>query len=214
VNPFLRASRRRDQFAELVRAHGVGLATLARRLVGADDVDDVVQAALAAAWRQFRSAEVLQYPRAWLSRFVVHESGNRIGLKLRRPATVGLEDFDRAGSPDDIVTILQRELAHASIHDPRPLLDYVNEGLARAIGGLTDEERMALVLRSVAEYSYKEIADATSVPIGTVMSRLCRAREKVRSSLGHPSDGATPGVAPGRVAEGVEGGRPHDGELR
>ena len=54
----------------------------------------------------------------------------------------------------------------------------------RAIANLPDEFREVLVLREIEEFSYKEIAQVASIPIGTVMSRLSRARSLLRTALG------------------------------
>jgi len=214
VTPFHRARRRRERFADLVRAHGAVMATLARRMVGTGEAEDVVQAALAAAWRHFEAPEAIQNPKAWLMRFVVHECGNVVGRRKRQPPTVGFEEDEDLGSTEDIVSILQKELAHASTQDPRLLLDYVDDRLSRALRALTEVERTTLTLRSVAELSYREISDAMGVPIGTVMSRLCRAREKVRVELGRQGDGSSAAEAPGRASEIAPGARPSDGETR
>jgi len=58
-----------------------------------------------------------------------------------------------------------------------------NEDLAHALQQLTPELRTVLTLWAVDELSYKEIADVVGVPIGTVMSRLHRARQKLREIL-------------------------------
>jgi RNA polymerase sigma-70 factor (ECF subfamily) len=57
------------------------------------------------------------------------------------------------------------------------------ELLHKAIAGLPVEFREILVLRELEEFSYKEIADVSDVPLGTVMSRLARAREHLRGLL-------------------------------
>lgn len=53
------------------------------------------------------------------------------------------------------------------------------EALERALSRLPDEQRTALVLREVEGLTYREIAEALSIPAGTVMSRLARARERL-----------------------------------
>jgi len=73
------------------------------------------------------------------------------------------------------------------------LLDLMDGRLARAIRAITAKERMVLLLRAVGGLSYKEISMAVGVPIGTVMSRLGRAREKVRLGLSGSSHEDFPG---------------------
>jgi RNA polymerase sigma-70 factor (ECF subfamily) len=66
-----------------------------------------------------------------------------------------------------------------------------HQQLMKAIELLPLEFREAIVLRELEGMSYKEIADLADVPIGTVMSRLARARKQLQQSLSRPS---TPGV--------------------
>ena len=64
------------------------------------------------------------------------------------------------------------------------LFQHLDERLAEAVGELQPEYQTALLLWAVDGFSYKEIADACDVPIGTVMSRLHRARQKLAERLG------------------------------
>ena len=59
----------------------------------------------------------------------------------------------------------------------------MDEQLVRAIESLTPQYQVVLMLWAVEEFSYKEIADAVGIPIGTVMSRLHRARQKLSEQL-------------------------------
>ena len=70
---------------------------------------------------------------------------------------------------------------------PQPSEDYsqyMDEELVRAMDSLPEEYRTVLVLWALEDFTYQEIADALEVPIGTVMSRLHRARAKLSSQLG------------------------------
>ena len=67
------------------------------------------------------------------------------------------------------------------------------ESLERALSLLPDEQRTVLVLREIDGRSYREISEALSIPIGTVMSRLARARERL---LGVPDGVAAPTCVP------------------
>lgn len=180
---FSQDKRRQGAFSSLVRLHGAMMMTVARRQVGVGDAEDAVQAALLSAWKQFRVSEVLKNPRAWLLRFIVNECRNVVGRRARRSAQGRLEEEQHPSSSEDIVATLQRALIEPPSRDPGGLLEYLDEGLSRAGLTTTEDERLVLLLRAVGELSYKEIAIAMEVPIGTVMSRLCRAREKVRQDL-------------------------------
>jgi RNA polymerase sigma-70 factor (ECF subfamily) len=62
--------------------------------------------------------------------------------------------------------------------------EYLDQELVRALDALPEEYRMVLMLWAIEEFTYQEIADALEVPIGTVMSRLHRARGKLVEQLG------------------------------
>lgn len=187
---------------------------VARSQVGASDAEDAVQAALLSAWKHFRVSEALQDPRAWLLRFTANECRNVIARRLRRPSTDKLEGQDHAGPSEDIITTLQRELVHSSSGKPGELLEYLDESLSRAVLATTEDERMVLLLRAVGELSYKEISVAMEVPIGTVMSRLGRAREKVRAGLERRSTKATASDSRGRKSASTEDGCSSDSRAR
>ncbi len=72
--------------------------------------------------------------------------------------------------------------------------------LVRALEALPPEYREAIVMREMHGLSYKEIADAADVPIGTVMSRLARARDRLRLALGGKASESA-GAASGKSAE-------------
>ena len=79
----------------------------------------------------------------------------------------------------------------AATNDPETLLLQTDAAsvIERALGGLPDRFRELLVLREIKGLSYRELAEATGVPMGTVMSSLSRARQALRAAL---LDEATP----------------------
>lgn len=178
------AKRRRAEFAQLIREDGLLLVVLARRLVGFQDAEDVLQGALLAAWKSFGSRAELRNPRAWLSQFVAHEAQNLVRRRHRRRDTTDVTEAEPATSIEDVVSSLQAELASSlSAGSPQDLLDCVDDGLRAALLTLSEPERATFLMRVIAELSYKELADLFAIPVGTVMSRLCRAREKLRTQL-------------------------------
>ena len=161
---------------------------LARRLVGGgSDAEDALQSALAAAWAHYQEGAGVENFRAWIARFLVHESRNllrRRSLRKGRESVLD-EDAEPASCFEDAAAALERELAHeAFATDPRVLLECLDAELGRAVASLSEGERTALLLLAVADLGYREIAEACDVPIGTVMSRIFRAREKLRVQLG------------------------------
>jgi len=151
---------------------------LARWLLGNDhDAEDAAQDAYARAYRYFSGFHGVN-ARAWL--LAITRRCCYALLERRRPEEIaGYDERDAAESevapplhgsaPDDP----DRALARAG--DARRL----NE----AVEGLPVEQREIFVLREVEGLSYKEIADVAGIPIGTVMSRLSRARAQLQRLL-------------------------------
>ncbi|MBS0590475.1 MAG: sigma-70 family RNA polymerase sigma factor [Proteobacteria bacterium] len=81
---------------------------------------------------------------------------------------------------------LERLLPHSEADDVEELLDQAQRRarIARALDALPPEFREALILREIEAFSYREIADVLQIPIGTVMSRLARARALLHKTLG------------------------------
>jgi RNA polymerase sigma-70 factor, ECF subfamily len=130
------------------------------------EAEDLVQETFLQAWRSFDSFTPGTNCRAWLYRilFLVSRSGGR---KARRVHLVALED-----APE------------AALADEPPLPDVIGRGHVRAaFESLSEEHRLVLQLADVEGLRYKEVAEALGVPIGTVMSRLSRAREGLRRRL-------------------------------
>lgn len=150
---------------------------LARWLAGnGADAEDVVQEASLRAFRAIR-AYAGGNPRAWLLSIVRNTAYS--WLRKNRPATIV--------SVDDLEAV---ELAHLKPDERRDdtpeasLIAKVDaEQLRAAIANLPAPFRETLVLRDIEGLDYREIAEATEVPIGTVMSRLARARRKLLETL-------------------------------
>ncbi|HEY0293841.1 MAG TPA: RNA polymerase sigma factor [Bordetella sp.] len=157
-----------------ILAHIPALRRYARLLAGdAASADDLVQDTLERActkWSLWKPGTAL---RAWLMT-LMHN------LYLNRVRDWGRDDnhdiWDEASGPT------HEPLAHAP-----ELLD-----LERALARLSPMLRTVLLLVGVEEYTYAEAAEILQIPIGTVMSRLHRAREAVRLSMNGAADAAAP----------------------
>jgi RNA polymerase sigma-70 factor (ECF subfamily) len=137
-----------------------------------DDAEDLVQETYLKAFRNFRSFQPGTNFRAWVYRILRNTFLNsRPGL--REAATVYL-DSDEEGP----------EMA-AETETPETILlrSSSSQFVQSAIDSLPAHYREALLLCDVEEMSYREIAEILSIPVGTVMSRLARARKLVRQSL-------------------------------
>ena len=164
--------QRLDDFERAVLPHMNAAYNLARWLTRNDaDAEDVVQEACLRAFRYFGGFSG-ESPKAWL--LTILRNTCFTWLAKNRPAdltplddavseTVALADEGGAQTPE-------RAFLAA---DDRSRLD-------RLIAGLPAEFREVIVLREQEELSYREISEITAVPVGTVMSRLARARTRLR----------------------------------
>ena len=145
--------------------------TLARHLMRDEhDAQDVVQEAYLRAWRffgTFRGGD----ERAWLLTIVRHCCFT--SRRSRRDATHVVYDDEQHGL----------DAGGRFAADARAVSDSELGNLESALDRLPAEFREVLVLRELQELSYKDIARVTGVPVGTVMSRLARARDRLRRVL-------------------------------
>jgi RNA polymerase sigma-70 factor (ECF subfamily) len=134
----------------------------------AETADDLVQDTLVRALRSehlFHGGEV----RSWLCTILTNLNRNRLRSLARRPALSSIDDND---APD--------------MAGP----EAGGRDIERALATLVEDQRAALMLVVLEGLSYREVAEVQGVPIGTVMSRLARARVQIKSYL----DGERPAL--------------------
>ena len=140
----------------------------ARALVGdRATADDLVQDTLERAWAKLHLYRRGTDLRAWLFTVMHNVHVNRV----------------RATRPTDLLEDEMPELAQRAPQGDALLV----RDLDRAIARLPSEQRAVLLLVTLEEMSYEEVARALNVPIGTVMSRLSRARDKLRHLVAEPA---------------------------
>jgi RNA polymerase sigma-70 factor (ECF subfamily) len=161
----------RDQFEERVLPHLGAAYNLARWLTRNDqDAEDVVQESYLRAYRffgGFRGGD----GRAWLLTIVRNTCYTWFQQNRSRELTASIDDA--ANSIESDAPSPEAELIKSA---DRKLV-------TKALEELPLEFREILVLREMEGMSYKEIADITEIPLGTVMSRLARARKRLHQSL-------------------------------
>ena len=184
----LRAAQRGDvaAFNTLVVVYQRQLYNVCYRMLGnAEDAADATQDALLSA---FRSLKTFQGPadglKAWLLRIAVNACYDQLRRRQRRPAD-SLEALSGThGHDPDQDTSMADRLADPG---PGPEQHSLGSETARviqdAIDRLAPEQRMTVVLCDVQGLSYEEAARAMSVELGTVKSRLSRARAQLRDLL-------------------------------
>lgn len=166
-----------EAFNTLVLRYQDSVYTLAYRIMGeSHSAADVVQDAFILAYRRLDSYRGGSF-RAWLMRIATNTAYDELRRRKRRPATAfddlpGAESDDgppvSADTPTPEQVVQQGELQHA---------------IQQCITALGDDQRLILVMSDVEGFSYQEIADQLGVQLGTVKSRLSRARTSVRHCL-------------------------------
>ena len=165
-----------DRFRQLILPHLDGAYSFARFLCRDPSLaEDLVQDAFLRAFRGFRGFRGGD-PRAWL--FAIVRSSHLTWAERRREPAVDadavLETTPSEALSPEAVLVQQGEVAT----------------VRGALESLPEPFRETLVLRELEELSYREIAQATGAPIGTVMSRLARARQMLLAVL--PMEGLRP----------------------
>jgi RNA polymerase sigma-70 factor (ECF subfamily) len=160
-----------ELYEQKVLPHLDAAYNLARWLAGNDhDAQDVAQEASLRAFRFFGSFRG-ENARAWLLTIV--RNTFYTWLRKNRPPENTVEIDEETLAVEDV-------LANAEAVNPQ-FADA--EAVRRAIAELPVEFREIVILREMEGFSYKEIADLSEVPIGTVMSRLARARKLLQKRL-------------------------------
>jgi len=165
-----------EQFERMAMEQMDLLYRMARRLTGnAAEAEDLVQETYLRAIRGRESYSLESFGiRPWLLRILLNLHTTRAQRNRRQPVQMNddmLELSEYKGDTDSSLPI-----------DPRSF-DGMDQELVRALGNLPEEYRVPLLMWAVEELSYKEIAAVLDIPIGTVMSRLHRARQRLIEQL-------------------------------
>ena len=179
----IRAETDREWFAQVVTDALPSLFGAALRLTrNRADADDLVADTIARGWTRLETLADREKVRGWLFRILTNAflSGRR--TEARHGAHESLD-------PDAEHDFSLFEHLHAPIllwwgNPEQQFLDkLLREDLARAVDGLGEQFRLVLVLADVQGHTYQEIAEMLNVPIGTVRSRLARARAQLQKAL-------------------------------
>lgn len=173
---------RRAEFEELAREYEREIYNSALRMTrNAEDAADLAQEALVKAYTSFHQFESGTNFRAWLFRILTNTYINQYRRRQRAPETIGLEEeaVDRA------VRAEGEEPSGTPQPEHEVFNDLPDEEVEAALDALPEPFRMVVVLCDLQRCSYEQIADMLEIPIGTVRSRLFRARRLLRQSLRH-----------------------------
>jgi RNA polymerase sigma-70 factor (ECF subfamily) len=154
------------QFADLIHEHAPALYRAAYRMMGnCHDAEDVVQDTLRSAWTCRNRFDEGRCERAWLATILrrrVIDRWRRVGRRLVLSGDVGLD---------------------VGVDGDDPVAAGFTDEMQRALAELPIELRESLLLVVVGELTHQETATVLGVPLGTVLSRVCRARERLRAEL-------------------------------
>ena len=151
---------------------------LSRLIRDPGEVEDVAQEAFIKAYRalpNFRGDSAFY---TWLYRIAINTAKNWLVSQGRRAPTTTETDIEEAETFDD-----GEHLRDLNTPDAMLLTRQVADAVNRAIERLPEELRTAIVLRELEGLSYEEIAETMNCPIGTVRSRIFRAREAIAEEL-------------------------------
>ena len=164
---------------EIVLPHLDDAYSLARWLAGdATDAEDIAQEACMRALKSLEGGASVERPRAWL--LTITRNTAYSWFAKNRPRALIL-----AGGPEDAESLADAGQANTSPSPETALIEAADGASVRAaIDALPLAFKETLVMREINGLSYREISEVTNVPIGTVMSRLARARARLVDELG------------------------------
>ncbi|MBN1148152.1 MAG: sigma-70 family RNA polymerase sigma factor [Anaerolineales bacterium] len=170
-----------EAFEEIILRYRAGAINVAYRMCGdAAIAEDAAQAAFIKAWQRLQDYRPTGSFRSWLYRIAVNAA-----LDILRQEKHLASRENRLESRGNRLADLERVPASSTEQDPGALIEIKErrELVRKAILALPAASRAALVLREYEGLSYKEIAQALDIPVGTVMSRLNYARDRLSEML-------------------------------
>jgi RNA polymerase sigma-70 factor (ECF subfamily) len=161
-----------------------------RRLIwDRQDTPDALQNAVLRAFAAFDRYHEDASFRAWMFKILTNE----VFALNRKHARLAQAEFQVEPEELDTLAALEQAAAYTDwLLSPEALQDALDQDLVAALKTLTDNERAVLLLRAIGEFRYHEIAESLSMPMGSVMGHLARARAKMRQAIRARQGRATP----------------------
>ncbi|MDZ7292649.1 MAG: sigma-70 family RNA polymerase sigma factor [candidate division KSB1 bacterium] len=171
---------RRKQFEALAFPHMDALYSTALRMTRNQlDAEDLVQDAFLRAYRFFDKFQEGTNFKAWIFKILTNTFINQYRKKVRKPQQTDFEKVDFFYSEAE----QERADRYEMHYDEKSYTDLFGDEINAALNKLSYDFRAVVILCDIEEFSYKEIAAILGTPIGTVMSRLSRARHLLQEYL-------------------------------
>lgn len=172
-----------DAFEVLIKRHEKMVFNLLYRWLGDhDDAVDVAQDAFLSAYRSIRKFRGDSNFSTWLYRIAVNQAKNRLkAVSVLKRLTIPLEDAGSDGDGGPISGISYPGLDPAQEAEEQEIHEMVH----RELNGLNPDDRLIILLHDLQDIPYEEMSQILCIPIGTVKSRLHRARQALKTRLAH-----------------------------
>ena len=177
--------------------------TLLRKIAeyaNGDDAADAAQEAFVSAWRALPFFREESNFATWLYRLATNASIDLLRREKRHRAPLSLDDEEQS------VDVADETASPDTLYEKKEL----REAVLRAMEGLSDEQRRILVLRELQQLSYQEIAEVLELDLGTVKTRIHRARKNLRDAL--VSSGTFLQIIPSKNTDGEKAQQKGDEE--
>ena len=158
--------------------HMTSVYNFALRLTGdEDDANDLVQETFLKAFRFFDKFERGTNCKAWLFRILKNSFINDYRKQSKEPDKVDYEDVQ------NFYETIKSDEINSSHYENDAFTNLLDDEISKAIEKLPEDFRTVIILNDIEGFTYEEIADFVDIPVGTVRSRLHRARKMLYSQL-------------------------------
>ncbi|SFC12974.1 RNA polymerase sigma-70 factor, ECF subfamily [Flexibacter flexilis DSM 6793] len=170
--------QRDTRFEKEMLIYAAALYNFAFRLtLDEDDANDLVQDTFLKAYRFYDSYQPDTNAKAWLYRILKNTFINEYRRKSKAPVKVDYQEVESFYNSDDIDEQITNDLRTESVQD------LIGDEVANALNRLDVDFRTAIILCDLEGFTYEEMAKILDIPIGTVRSRLHRARNLLKENL-------------------------------
>jgi RNA polymerase sigma factor (sigma-70 family) len=176
--PVLSKEQKQKMFEEEFMPHINSMYNFAYRLTfDEDDAKDLVQDTYLKAFRFITSFQAGTNAKAWLFRILKNSFINDFRKKSKQPSKVDYQEVENFYNSDDVDEAITTDLRVETVQD------MIGDEVAIALNALDVDFRTVIILCDLEGFTYEEMAKILDIPIGTVRSRLHRARNLLKEKL-------------------------------